>query len=286
MSTAVLRGREHPMEGDLAAVAEDAAAVALSRGGAPKRYPHADPNEDVVAFVRGEAGVLLCVADGHGGCEAAEAAVERLTERRADWTDRAPFDPEAWPETAARAVFEACSAIHLRAATGGRDTSRTTLSVALVRPADDLLAWASIGDSHVFAVGADGAEDLALYGDTTNAFLGHPAETRDSLDLKLSREVRPLRGLRAVVLASDGLSERGIGVAQPATAVAEAVQRAAKAADGRPDRLALEAARGIVDVALDAQRRQRAGDNVAVAVWMAPAGGNGPRAMDFGGVSP
>ena len=68
------------------------------------------------------------------------------------------------------------------------------------------------------------------------------------------------------VLATDGLSERGIGVEAPAAAVADAVDRAGRTDEPvRP----LEAARGTVETALAAQRAQGAGDNVASAVaWL------------------
>ena len=78
MRSALLRGRDHTRLGITAAVAEGRAAIALSRGGAPKSYRYRDPNEDVALFAEGEGGILLAVADGHGGCDAAETAVEKL----------------------------------------------------------------------------------------------------------------------------------------------------------------------------------------------------------------
>ena len=68
MRTALLRGREHVELGAVAAVAEAGVAIALSRGGAAKRYPHSDPNEDAAGFATADAGVCAAVADGP--CEA------------------------------------------------------------------------------------------------------------------------------------------------------------------------------------------------------------------------
>jgi hypothetical protein len=72
---------------------------------------------------------------------------------------------------------------------------------------------------------------------------------------------------RAIVLATDGLSEAGIGVSNPARAVADSVRAASEQI---PDVRPLAAARGLAERALDAQRRNVAGDNVATAcVWLA-----------------
>ena len=70
------------------------------------------------------------------------------------------------------------------------------------------------------------------------------------------------------MLATDGLSERGIGVSDPRAAAATAVAEAARVdAARRP----LTAARRLAELALAAQREQRAGDNVATAVcWLEP----------------
>ena len=104
MRSALLRGRDHTRLGITAAVAEGRAAIALSRGGAPKSYRHRDPNEDAALFAEGEGGILLAVADGHGGCDAAETAVERLLARFAPaWTDAAaPGLREGWASAGGR----------------------------------------------------------------------------------------------------------------------------------------------------------------------------------------
>lgn len=276
MKTAVLRGREHPILGAVAAVAEAGAAIALSRGGAVKRYAHVDPNEDAALFSAGPAGVLLAVADGHGGDAAAEVALERLAAGwAAPWTQAdAAGLRERWAERAAEALADLCGAIHHQVACGGPDTSRTTFSAALLRPGEDWLGWVAIGDSHLFVLEDSEARELAPADPSALAFLGHPAETPESLPGKLRSGTRSLRGLRAVALVTDGLSERGIGVDSPVRAVAEAGREARERVGEAGDRLALEIARGIVQAALDAHRAHRSGDNVAAAVAVL----GGPRA--------
>jgi serine/threonine protein phosphatase PrpC len=268
MNPAVLCGREHTTLGAIAAIAEGRCAIAISCGGARKTYHHKDPNEDAATFVAGEGGVLVAVADGHGGCDASEVAVERLAERHAPgWTGREARGIEAlWP-TAARAAFADVHEAILRfAARGGAESSRTTLTFALIRPGDDLLALASMGDSHAFRVDGAGAVDLAHDAGTPPAFLGRPQETKETLREKCVLHASGLARVRALLLVTDGISERGIGVDEPEAAVLEAVERAGRAESQlRP----LEAARTAVELALSAHRRNRAGDNVASAVvWL------------------
>ena len=270
MNPAVLRGREQTVVGAIAAIAEGHCAIALSRGGAPKRYRHRDPNEDVSGFVNGEGGSLVAVADGHGGCDAAEIAVDRLVTRYAPlWTAAtAPGIDAVWESTARAAFADVNQMILQRAARDGANAARTTLAFAIVRRSDDLLLFASVGDSHVFRVDGEAAVDLASECDRQTAFLGSPQETRDTLRGKCVIGSTLLTGARAVVAVTDGISERGIGVAAPAAAVSEAVDRGATCnGDVRP----LTAARATVETALEAHRRHRAGDNVACAVaWLEP----------------
>lgn len=268
MNPAVLCGREHTTCGAVAAIAEGRCAIAISCGGARKTYHHKDPNEDAAAFVAGEGGVLLAVADGHGGCDASEIAVERLAERHAPgWTG-----PEArgidtlWPTAAREAFADVHEAILQRVARGGTDSSRTTLAFALVRTGDDLLAFASLGDSHAFRVDGVDAVDLARDAGTVPAFLGQPQETKETLWKKCVVGTCGLAPARAVLLVTDGISKRGIGVDAPEAAVLESVARAGRAESHlRP----LETARTTVEAALSAHRRNGAGDNVASAVvWL------------------
>lgn len=262
----MLRGRDHVQLGRVAALAEGAAALALSRGGADKPYAYWEPNEDCAGFAVGEGGVLVAVADAHKGCDASHIAVEGLLERFGPaWT--AALRPDAdWAELAARAAAELHGEVVRRGATGGNPESRTTLSFALVRPRDDLLAWGCIGDSHAFVVDADTAEEVTVGADRPSWFVGATQREPAEIGAKLRKGAEAIGARRALVLVTDGISERNIGVKDPAAAVAEAVR---DAADAKPDLRALEAARGVVERALQAHRAQRAGDNVAVAVvWL------------------
>lgn len=265
MSSARLCGADHRELGEIASVAQGTAAIALSRGGAAKRYAHRDPNEDAAGFALSQWGALAVVADGHAGCTASQVTVDRVLEVHADrWLAAAPVALDARFLGEALDVVLDVNAAILQATTGSdSDQSRTTLALALLRPGDGWMAALSLGDSHVFAVDASRTRELVALGGERASFLGEPAYDASRLRKALRAEYVPLEGLRAVVLATDGLSERGIGVEDPGGAVAEAVHAAAGAAS---DLRALDAARGVVQRALAAQQRQRSGDNVAVAV--------------------
>jgi serine/threonine protein phosphatase PrpC len=268
MIPARLHGRNHELIGRVAVVAEGTCAVAISRGGAPKTYHYKDPNEDAAAFAIGAGGCLVAVADAHGGCDASEIAVERLLREAAEeWTAAAANAVVSDWESFARAAIAGVHEEILRAvARGAVQSSRTTLAFALVRPADDLLAIGALGDSHAFAVDADGPRDLARAPDLGTAFLGGPADEADSLRERCIATVHPLASTRAVLLVTDGLSERGIGVASPESAAADVIDRAACEP---PDLRPLSAARGVVETALESHVRNEAGDNVACAVaWI------------------
>jgi serine/threonine protein phosphatase PrpC len=265
MRSALLRGRDHTRIGMTAVIAEGRAAIALSRGGAPKAYHHRDPNEDAALFAQGAGGILLAVADGHGGCDASEIVIERLLAEFAPaWTAASAAGlREAWAEASAQALARLNAAILERVARGAADTARTTLAFALLRPGDDLLAFASLGDSHVFQLVADEVLELGHEPERRACYLGLASETEATLAEKHFSGATALGDTRALVLVTDGLSEQGIGVAVPEDAVAECVAAAAR---GKPGLAALEAARGLVERALAEHRRHGAGDNVAAAV--------------------
>ena len=70
-----------------------------------------------------------------------------------------------------------------------------------------------------------------------------------------------------MALATDGLSERGIGVEDPARTVHECIARIEPGTAA--DLSALRACRSIVEDAMNAHRRQKAGDNLACSVvWL------------------
>jgi hypothetical protein len=266
VSVALLRGGDHEGVGEIAAIAEGAVAVALSRGGCAKQYPHRHPNEDAAGFARGGSGVLLAVADAHAGREASELAVQALLARcGAAWTGAgAP----AWPEAAREALAGVHAEVVAASVRAGNETTRTTLAFALVRPEDDLLAWASLGDSHVFRAGAGGVEELAAGREDPSWFVGSAARAPEDLAARLRAGHGPLAAARAVVLVTDGLSEQGIGVDDPAAAVGEALAAAAAEA---PDLRALCCARALLTRAFEAHRRHGGGDNLGAAVWLRDA---------------
>jgi len=265
---AFLRGREHVELGAIAAVAEGNAAIALSLGGAKKQYAHVDPNEDAALLALGPAGALVAVADGHHGFEAAEVALEYLATHPAPhWTEPGTVRPETWARQAAAVLEDANRAIRAER-DGFEGGSCTTLAFALVLPAAGALLYASVGDSHIYRVAEDGAvRDLAAHPAAKKFFLGQSEAGAALLAARGTIDVAPLAGARAVVLATDGLTERDIGVDDPEAAVREAIEGAAAAEP--PGRRPLEAARGLLELACAAHRRGRSGDNAACAVvWL------------------
>jgi serine/threonine protein phosphatase PrpC len=268
---AALRGRDHGELGAIETCSEDGVALALSIGGAKKRYSHTDPNEDAALFTLGAGGTLLAVADGHGGIDASEAATACVLEKLAPrWTSDTRRLRGDWEEQALSGLTACEAAILKCATTGGRRLSRTTLALAVVRPAEGFLYFVSIGDSHLYQVRGEMALDLAVERSASGKlfFLGDGLGTRDALRERCVIGAEALAGIRAVVLATDGLSERGVGVNDPGLTVAEVSARAARA---KGSSRALETARGLVQAALDAHRRNASGDNVAAAAaWLEP----------------
>jgi len=272
VKTAFLRGREHHQIGAVALEGLGRVAVALSRGGARKTYDHTDPNEDCAAFAVGEGGELVVAADGHHGDLGSEAAVAAIL---ADFAPRltaalAPTtSPDAWRELAFDALLGANRAVLDVAGRTKLRPAPTTLVLAVLRPAEDLLIHASLGDSHLFAIDAHAASELGGRDPAWKftPFLGYEEANRTLLEQYSRVGVRGLAGLRAVALVTDGLSERGIGVEDPARAVHESV--AGVESGVAPDRSAVLACRSIVEAALHAHRRQKAGDNLACSLaWL------------------
>ncbi|MEZ4332811.1 MAG: protein phosphatase 2C domain-containing protein [Myxococcota bacterium] len=272
MKTAFLRGREHQRIGDVALEGLGRAAVALSRGGARKTYDHTDPNEDCAAFALGAGGELVIAADGHHGESGSEAAVAAILEDLAPrlTAGAAPTSSrEAWLDLAYDALLRANRAVLEVAGRTSLPPAPTTLVLALVRPADDLLLHASLGDSHLFAIDAAGATELGGRDPAWKftPFLGYEQASRALLERYARVGMRRLADLRAVALATDGLSEPGIGVADPARVVHESVAHVE--AGTAADLSAVRACRSIVEIAMRAHRRQRAGDNLACSVvWL------------------
>jgi len=277
--SALLRGRDHVELGGVAAEAQGQAALALSRGGAPKTYAYTDPNEDAALFATGPGGTLLAVADGHDGFAASELALDHLLHQpAAQWIAAEAVEPASWERHALAALLDANAAIRREVEGSPTPRSCTTLCLAVVRPAEGRLLFATMGDSHLFAARGDGVTDHGARASPGTRrrlgsfFLGWGDETETSLRDKCAIGVEPLAGCRAVLLATDGLSERHVGVADAAETVAACVGAAARA---DRDLRALEAARGVVEAALAAHVRRGSGDNVASAVaWLEDATGS------------
>lgn len=273
MRTAHLLGHRHEILEVVAAIGEGPAAITLSRGGAHKTYGYTDPNEDAACFAIGPGGMLVAVADGHFGARGAACAVEWLLDGPARaWTAEAPAgqSPEAWCESMAivlqeihRAVIAQGNSLHMAPAP-------TTLSMAVVRPREDLLAHASVGDSHLFLATEDAARDVgwASTGERACYFLGESYEGGVLEEWQWISGTESLAGVAAVLLATDGLSEKGIGVEDPAAAAAAAAAHGAGADSAlRP----LEAGKHLTEAALQAHRENRSGDNISTAVvWLDP----------------
>jgi serine/threonine protein phosphatase PrpC len=270
---AVLRGSESQIIGGVSVVSEASAAISLSQGGFKKRYPHTDPNEDAAAFALGEAGVLLAVADGHNGRDAAESAIDELMLRAGALLRRGGNTAdEWWKENALETIGAIQTALVSRVAQGVRGHSRTTLALALVLPGEDLLAFASVGDSHIFRVCPKEVVDLGSHSEGLRCFLGNPADDLGTLAKNSVTGVESLANTRAVILATDGISEPGIGVDVPEYTVSECAAGVDRFA---PELRPLELARSVAEAALAAHQHHRAGDNIAAAVTCLP-----PR--DFG----
>lgn len=272
MQTAFLRGRDHQQIGRLELDGVGPAAIALSRGGASKTYSHTDPNEDCVAFALGDGGQLIIAADGHHGELGSEAAVETLlNEVGGPWTAAsAPATTdEQWRQQAIDALMASNRAILEVAGRNQLPPAPTTFVVALLRPADDLLLHFSVGDSHIFAVDPGYATDLGGRDPEWKftPFLGYEEARPELLEQYANIGTRGLADLSAVVLATDGLSEPGIGVVDPTRSVLAAVSRAAL--DAPADRRAVDTCRGVTEVAMQSHRERKAGDNMGCAVvWI------------------
>jgi serine/threonine protein phosphatase PrpC len=265
---AILRGSESQIIGGVSVISEGIAAISLSQGGFKKRYSHTDPNEDAAAFALGEAGVLLAVADGHNGCDAAESAIDELMLRAgALLTRNGNTTDEWWGENALETIGAIQTALVSRVEQGVRGHSRTTLALALVLPGEDLLAVASVGDSHIFRVCPNEVVDLGTHSEGLRCFLGNPANDLGAFAKNSVVGIESLANTRAVILATDGISESGIGVDVPEFTISECAAGADRFA---PELRPLELARNVAEAALAAHRGHRAGDNIATAVTCLP----------------
>jgi hypothetical protein len=268
MKRALLLGRTQQAFGEVGEVADANVAVALSRGGAPKPYAHTDPNEDAVLAASGARGFLVAAADGHWGLHASEAAIERLWEAFvADWVDGPERSADRWYQDLLHALVVLNEAVF--AAHAEDVKPRTTFAIALARPGEDLLVATSIGDTHLFVATPDAVREI-LPKPRKFSVLGQERWSASKLEQIARFHVHPLAGVQVLVAVTDGLSEEGIGVADPEAAVRAAVD----AARPLPPRARAGAtARAVVDTALAAHVAQQAGDNVGAAVAWRPRTG-------------
>ena len=262
-----LLGRQHHELGALATLGAGSAAIALSCGGAAKTYEHTEPNEDAAFFFRGPGGWLLAVADGHHGSTGSEAVIDYIAANLADdWTGGASlgFDTQSWLQCAEGILFDCGRAVLRRAAERGVGPAPTTLCLALVRPSESALSWICIGDSHLFRSGPKGIDDLgwASLGREDRYFLGYEAASRQGMAGRSISGYRDLDNTHALVLATDGLSEIGIGVPNPARAVADSLKSSENSA---ADHFALETVKHLGETTMGAHVKNRAGDNIALA---------------------
>ena len=186
------------------------------------------------------------------------------------------FVPATAPDLRARFPDEArAAAARLHAAVirgtlaSDPHACRTTASVALARPGEGWFGHWSVGDSHVFEVRGGAAHEPCAGAERQIHYLGDAATPREALVRAVRVCASDVGDTRCLVLATDGLSEPGIGVVDPPAAVAEAV---AEAGDVAPAARPLEVARCLVARALGSHRARRCGDNIAAAVlWLAEA---------------
>ena len=266
MRSAFLLGRHHQRIGAVDLVAEGACAIALSRGGAAKRYDFTEPNEDACAFATAATGSVLAVADGLHGAGGSERAIEHVLAAAPAWLANEPGRAAELSGALRRLLGEIGRAIFDDAARAGLPPAATTLAIAVVRPGDDLLALASVGDSHIF-VTRDGAvrdQSWSGGGGRYPEYLGRERELE--AEDKYTVESIALGGARAIALVTDGFSESGIGHADPAAQL-QTLQLDTLAGDW--ELRAPDTCRAVVESALGVQRRQRSGDNVACATWIA-----------------
>jgi hypothetical protein len=263
---ALLLGRAHLAFGEVGELRDANLGVAISRGGAAKPYAHTDPNEDAVFAASGAKGFLVAAADGHWGLRASEAAIERLRDAFvSEWVDGPERSADRWYQDVLHALVALNEAVF--AAHADDVKPRTTFAVALARPHEELLVAASIGDTHLFLATPDAVREILPKPRKFNV-LGQERWSASKFEQIARFDVHPLAGVEALVAATDGLSEEGIGVADPEAAVRAAIDAA------RTLPLAERAgatARAVVDAALSAHVAQQAGDNVGAAVAWRPS---------------
>ena len=233
--------------------------AALCRGGAPKRYPFVDANEDALLIASDGARYVLAVADAHHGTLASHLAIGWISTRCSDLAMEKPVGD--WTSEAA-AIFRSID-IGIRENNERHGTqSQTTLILAVVDLTRRLLQFAAAGDSHLISLGPKRNRWHAGFDGNGIVFLGDARRDVSEVGSKLQCGVEELRDATAVILASDGISTPGIGFEDPLAAVAEAA-RGMNGTSG-DDRAATECAARIARAACQAQHHHDSGDNISV----------------------
>ena len=235
--TVALSGPDCVVPGEITDVAlGGVGALAMSVGRYPKPNPSVEPNEDAAFMAAGSNALLVVVADGHLGFNAAQAAVAALQVE-------APVLLGCSPVTAVQALelavhtAERGVAAALAGAEDVAQSSRTALTVAIAHPG--IVHVCTVGDTAAFHL--KGARSRLKRFRSEDRFLGpHHGPVRV--------DRRRWRVGDRLVIASDGLTDFADDSLIGQIAAAQAPS--------------LETARKLVEAALDGG----AGDNVTVAV--------------------
>ena len=245
IESAVLWGSDHVDLGTIEVrPVSHRAALAISKGKEPKGYWHKDPNEDAVAAVAGNDGVLLVCADGHNGFESVRMSVEVLL----DHFDRDPSAETVSERDLLAAFQETQQALldRLREKGAKNRDSRTTLIAAIAGSRS--LRWAAMGDSALFV---SSPTRVWRVDRPQHRFMGWPRMTRERVGEVLQRGTADLEPGSWVALVTDGFLDFSPGA--PEDAIWAATETAAGPAS---------LARALVEQAFSENAR----DNVAVAV--------------------
>ena len=147
VTNTTILGRDHDAKGEIYLQSLDPQPVALGTSAGTT----AKPNEDAVGASSLGMELVLAIADGHWGREAAEIGVSKAMELLSS-----EIPPVTENEIQARlfSLFEQVNEqlYDLAAATPGAVTPETTLIVCHIRESDagKVLYWASFGDSYLF----------------------------------------------------------------------------------------------------------------------------------------
>ena len=116
--------------------------------------------------------------------------MERILERHAPrWLGTSAIALDSRFAEEAVDVLRDVNLAMVQAADAGPEPSRTTLSLALVRPSDGFAAALSVGDSHVLRLGECGAEEWIPQAGGRSLYLGEPGHDVDRLSQGVRVEV-------------------------------------------------------------------------------------------------